>query len=454
MINKIKELFQKNYEVYKLDLKSNKKTSFRSFEKDFEAREFLRKILDEKLKLLSYETKSEYTLADDYFTQREIKYLLPNCDFDEDEYIKEVAPKIFNQQLAKVINSAFKKVDKQKEETILKDIQNCDIVDINSKENFIEIVYKKNEETKYLTINKKFQMSSIIGQYYGFLIDNKKLQDSEKSLFLQDMKKIVKIFHMYIDEVEYHNEFIEILFKDSKNITCSYRINIDVDEDFNSVDFLFTKYEDIFRFKSKVLDDENKTEFNFSYGDEYFYPSIKKDSKYNDGTPYRASYGDYPDYSCITYGKKVFFEIDDDFIKAYNLGFLHNEVIERKYFDMLSTSEKENFKRFLSIAELYINDLEVNQKFDNEITFDWEKDKDNYNKLGILNKNLEKSDFKKELIFYNGEQGYPSTKEVYIYSKDDKKLFYFWEIEFYGDCDIVTIKYNDDLKADLEDILK
>lgn len=42
MINKIKELFQKNYEVYKLDLKSNKKTSFRSFEKDFEAREFFK----------------------------------------------------------------------------------------------------------------------------------------------------------------------------------------------------------------------------------------------------------------------------------------------------------------------------------------------------------------------------------------------------------------------------
>ena len=384
MINKIKELFQKNYEVYKLDLKSNKKTSFRSFEKDFEAREFLRKILDEKLKLLSYETKSEYTLADDYFTQREIKYLLPNCDFDEDEYIKEVAPKIFNQQLAKVINSAFKKVDKQKEETILKDIQNCDIVDINSKENFIEIVYKKNEETKYLTINKKFQMSSIIGQYYGFLIDNKKLQDSEKSLFLQDMKKSVKIFHMYIDEVEYHNEFIEILFKDSKNITCSYRINIDVDEDFNSVDFLFTKYEDIFRFKSKVLDDENKTEFNFSYGDEYFYPSIKRDSKYNDGIAYRATYGDYPDYSCITYGKKVFFEIDEDYIKGYNLGFLHNQMIEKKYFDLLSKNEQDEFKRFLSIAELYINDLEINQKFDNEILFDYEKDSKNYDKLDIL----------------------------------------------------------------------
>lgn len=439
--------------IYKLDLKSNKQTSFREFEKDFQAREFVRKILDEKLKLLYYETNSEYTLVDDYFNQREIKYLLPNCDFEEDEYIKQVALKIYNQQLANAINGAFKKVDKPKEESILKDIQNCDIVNINTKENFIEIVYKKNEELKYLIINKKFQMGSM-GQYYGFSIDNKKLENSKKSLFLKDMKKIVKIFHMSLDDVEYHNEFIEILFKDNKDTTCSYRIDIDVDEDFNSVDFLFTRYENIFSFKSKILDDENKMEFNFSYGDEYFYPSIKRDSKYNDGIAYRATYGDYPDYSCITYGKKVFFEIDEKHIKGYNLGFLHNEVIERKYFDMLSQNEKDEFKRFLSIVELYINDLEINQKFDNEITFDWEKEPEHYNKLDILNKNLENSDFKKELIYYDGEQGHPSGKEVYIYTKDDKKLFYFWEIEFYGDYDIVTIKYNDNLKADLEDILK
>jgi hypothetical protein len=152
MINKVKKLFQKSFEVYKLDLKLNKKTSFRSFEKDFEAREFLRKILDEKLKLLSYETKSEYTLADDYFNQREIKYLLPDCDFDEDTYIKEVAPKIFNQQLAKAINSAFKKVDKQKEELILKDIQNCKVLEVNSNNDTFEIVYERENQIKYLTI--------------------------------------------------------------------------------------------------------------------------------------------------------------------------------------------------------------------------------------------------------------------------------------------------------------
>lgn len=462
MIDKIKTLFKKRYEVYKLDLKTNKQTSLRSFEKDFEAREFVRKILDEKLKLLCYETKGEYTLAQDYFDNREYKYILPNCDFEEDDYIKQKAPNLYHQMISKRVNNAYKKVQNEHEEKILNDIQNCEVIDINSCEDFIEIVYKKDDETKYLTINKKVQISSIIGQYYGFTIDNKKLGKSTKSLFLQDIKKIVKIFHMYDSHPEYHNVFIEILFKDSKNVTSSYRISIDIDEDFNSVDFLFTRYENIFSFKSKILNDEYKTEFNFSYDDEYFYPSIKRnylseqlDMK-GDLEPIimRRSYGDYPDYSCITYGKKVFFEIDTDFIKAYNLGFLHNQVIERKYFDMLSLNKKEDFKRFLSIAELYINDLEVNQKFDNEIIFDWEKDEKNYNKLGTLNKNLENSDFKKELIYYNGEQGHPSTKEVYIYTKDDKKLFYFWEIEFYGDYDIVTIKYNDDLKDEVSKLLE
>ena len=76
--------------VYKLDLKSNKQTSFREFEKGFQAREFVRKILDEKLKLLCYETNNAYSLADDYFNQREIKYLLPNCDFEEDEYLVSI----------------------------------------------------------------------------------------------------------------------------------------------------------------------------------------------------------------------------------------------------------------------------------------------------------------------------------------------------------------------------
>jgi hypothetical protein len=92
--------------------------------------------------------------------------------------------------------------------------------------------------------------------------------------------------------------------------------------------------------------------------------------------------------------------------------------------------------------------LEINQKFDNEITFNWEKEPENYCNLEKTNEFLN-NNFEKELIYYDGEQGHPSGKEVYIYTKEGKKLFYFWKIEYYGDYKIVTIKYNDDLKDEL-----
>lgn len=474
MINKIKTLFQKRYDVSKVDLKTKKKNSFRSFEKDFEAREFVRKILDEKLKLQCYETKSEYTLDDDYFEKREYKLVISNCDFDEDKYIKEKAPQIFNQQLSFAINKAFKKASKQNEEKILKDIQNCEILEVNQLDEEIGFVYIKNGERKFLRIQPIYNMSSQYGIVSAFNISSKPLDARimrsrvcvEKNKIIEeifsqtshsvltDIKTIVKIFHISSSSNIYtRDDIIEIIYKNSMNNTNSYRLYFLPDEDLD-IKFGISKYENIFSFKSNILDDEYKTEFDFSYDEKFFYAAMKNNRKYDDGKTYRNSYGNYPYNSCITYGKKIFFEIDKEFVKAYNLGFLHNQVIKRKYFDMLSINEKEVFKRFLSIAELYINDLEVNQKFDNEIIFDWEKDKKNYRKLGVLNKNLENSDLKKELIFYNGEQGHPSTKEVYIYSKDDKKLFYFWEIEFYGDYDFVTIKYNDDLKNEVDKFLE
>ena len=125
---------------------------------------------------------------------------------------------------------------------------------------------------------------------------------------------------------------------------------------------------------------------------------------------------------------------------------MHDEILYKKLYDRLSNDEKDRFHSFLSIAELYINSLKINQKFDNEITFDWEKKPENYNNLEKINEFLN-SNFKKEFIYNNAEQGHPSTKEVYIYTKDDKKLFYFSEVKYYGDYEIVTIKYNDDLKA-------
>lgn len=279
---------------------------------------------------------------------------------------------------------------------LLKDIENCEITSINEKKDFIEIIYKKDEIEKYLTIYKKFQMGSM-GQYYGFTIDNKKLENSKKSLFLQDMKKIVKIFHMCIDETEYHNEFIEILFKDNKNTTCSYRINIDIDEDFNSVDFLFTRYENIFCFKSEILEDDRKTQLDYSYYDEYFSPRYFVDEIDENNNIKRKSYGYYDlDYPLFLFGKKLRFEFDEKFgIKAYNLSSFEYHLLPNiEVYNFLSMEEKERLHRFLGIAELYINDLFVNKNFDNEI-FDTEKNPELFSKIDKIKEKLEKNLWKK-----------------------------------------------------------
>lgn len=67
--------------------------------------------------------------------------------------------------------------------------------------------------------------------------------------------------------------------------------------------------------------------------------------------------------------------------------------------------------------------LVLNQKFDNEIIFDWEKEPEIYNSLEKINQFLN-SNFEKEFIYNNAEQGHSSTKEVYIYTKENKYTFF------------------------------
>lgn len=436
-----------NYNVYTIYFKNNNQQLLKHFEKDFEAREFVRKCIEKDLKEFFHTSSYDFSMLENYFEKREYSYKILNDDFDCDIYAKQITPKVFDMMTQNCINKGFKLNRKKEEKELLKDIENCKIVQISKTEDFIEITYEKSGEIKYLTIEERYSISSMAGFRTFFKFDNKKLQDSKKIVFLEDIKSIVKIFHLIKDEPYYRNDLIEIIYKNENNTTCSYRLTFE--EEFDDIVVTTKKYENIFRFNSEILDDENKTEFNFSYDDKYFYPSIKRDSKYNDGTPYRAIYGDYPDYSCITYGKRILFEFDENHLKAYNLGFLHDEILDKKLYDRLSNNEKDRFYRFLSIAELYINSLEINQEFDNEITFDWEKESENYENLEKINEFLN-SNFEKELIYYDGEQGHPSGKKVYIYTKEGKKLFYFWKIEYYGDYKIVTIKYNDDLKDEIK----
>ena len=56
------------------------------------------------------------------------------------------------------------------------------------------------------------------------------------------------------------------------------------------------------------------------------------------------------------------------------------------------------------------------------------------------------------MIYSNAEQGHHATQEIFLYTKDDKIFLWFLQTDWLSDW--VTIKYNDDLKSALEDILK
>lgn len=435
-----------NYNVYTISQKDKKEYILKHFEKDFEAREFVRKQLEKDLKFFYYQTSDEFSMLEKYFECRKYSYKILNDDFDCDAYIKHIASRVFDFLQQNSINKGFKILENKNERNLLKDIENCKIIQISNTEKFIEIIYEKDEKIKYLTIEQMYVMGSMVGFMTFFKFDDEKLEDEKKVVFLKEIKSIVKIFHLVQSEQYYRNDLIEIIYKNEENITCSYHLTFE--EDLDDIVVNPKKYENIFYFKSEILNNKRKTQLVYNYDDEYFCPKYFADEVDENNNIKRACYGYYDlDYPLCLFGKKLRFEFDENLgIKAYNLSSFEYELLpDIEVYNSLSKEEKEKLHHFLRIAELYINSLEINQEFNNEITFDWEKEPENYDNLEKINEFLN-NNFEKKLLYNNAEQGHPSTKDVYIYTKDDKKLFYFSEIKYYGDYEIVTLKYNDDLK--------
>ena len=194
---------------------------------------------------------------------------------------------------------------------------------------------------------------------------------------------------------------------------------------------------------------------DYSYYDEYFSPQYFVDEIDENNNIKRKSYGYYDlDYPLFLFGKKLRFEFDEKSgIKAYNLSSFEYHLLPNiEVYNFLSKEEKERLHRFLSIAELYINDLYVNKNFDNEIFFDTEKNPELFSKIDEIKEKLQRDLWEKKLIYSNAQQGHHATKEIFLYFKDDKTFLWFLQTDWLSDW--VTIKYNDDLKSQLEDILK
>jgi hypothetical protein len=443
---------KQDYTVYMILQEDKSEYLFKHFEEDFKAREFVRKQLENDLKIFYYQTNDEYSMLEKYFEYRKYSYKILNDNFDCDDYVKHIAPRVFDFLEQNSINKGFKLVEKTSEQNFLKEIENCQIIQINEAERFIEIIYEKDEEIKYLTIEQRYAMGSMVGFMTFFNFDDKKLDDEKKVVSFQDIKSIVKIFHLVQSEQYYRNDLIEIIYKNEENITSSYCLTFE--EDLDDIVVNPKKYENIFSFKSEVLDDKAKTQLDYSYNDEYFCPKYFVD-EIDENNIKRKSYGYYDlDFPLFLFGKKLRFEFDENFgIKAYNFSsFEYHLLPDIEVYNFLSKEEKEKLHHFLRIAELYINDLYVNQKFDNEIFFDTEKNPELFEKIDKIKEKLEKNFWEKKQLYSNAEQGHHATQEIFLYSKNDKKILYFLQTDWISDW--VTIKYNDDLKLDLEDILK
>jgi hypothetical protein len=448
----------KNYDVYMILQEDKSEYIFKYFEKDFEAREFVRKQLENDLKFFYYQTNNEFSMVEKYFEYRKYSYKILNDDFDCDAYIKDIAPRVFDFLEQNSINKGFKIFNNKEEKKLLKDIENCKIIEISNREKFIEIIYEKDEEIKYLTIEQMYVMGSMIGFMTFFNFDNKKLEDEKlenqkKVIFLKDIKTIVKIFHLEQSQQYYRNDLIEIIYKNEENTTCSYTLTFE--EELDDIVVNPKKYENIFSYKSEILEDKRKTQLDYSYYDEYFSPKYFIDKVDENNNIKRACYGYYDlDFPLFLFDKKLRFEFDENLgIKAYNLSsFEYHLLPDIEVYNSLSKEEKEKLHHFLRIAELYINDLYVNKKFDNEIFFDTERNPELFEKIDGIKEKLEKNSWEKELIYSNAEQGHQATQEIFLYSKENKTFLYFLQTDWLSDW--LTIKYSDDLKANLQEILK
>lgn len=128
---------KKEFNVYSIYLEDKKEYLLKHFEEDFKAREFVRKQLEEDLKFFYYQTNNEFSMLEKYFEYRKYSYKILNDDFDCDAYIKQIAPRIYDFLEKNSINKGFKVFEKKEELKLLKDIENCEIISINEKKDFI-----------------------------------------------------------------------------------------------------------------------------------------------------------------------------------------------------------------------------------------------------------------------------------------------------------------------------
>lgn len=455
-------------------MKDKSKHLIKHFDKDFEARNSLRYTIEKRLKDLCHEVNNDIELINLYFSSRKYTYNIENDSFKEDDYVKEIAPRVYRQFIDKTIDGNFKKFNSSQEAILFEDIKNCEILEVNKVEEEIGIVYLKDNTKKFLNIEPIYHMSSMYGVATLFKIDSKPLDTrviKKNHDILTDIKQIINIYHLSANDSYYRDDIIEVIYKDNKNQTNSYRLYF-INEEDTEIKLDIKKYENIFSFKTRVLEDKNRTELKYSYDKKYFSPTIEYnyfEKVYDEARDLenlspqitRKRVGNYYlDYPCTTFGKKIYFTKEDSGILAYNISHSHLlnplSLPNKEIYDYLNEEEKKKLRHFLAIAQLYLNDVYVNRNFDNTFIIDSFINPKENEKIEKLEKILENCNWKEKWYYSNAEQGHPyPTKAVVIYHKESDKNKNFI---LFNENDWIsfkyTIKYNDNVKQEVEELLK
>lgn len=306
-----------------------------------------------------------------------------------------------------------------------------------------------------------------------FILNNKKIKDTKTSKVFCDINNIVKIFHLTKNSqgVDFRKDILEIIYKSSENKINSYRLRLNFDYE-EGIDLSIQKYEDIFSFKTRVLDDKSKTQLLYSYNQKYFCPKMEYnylEEVYDESRDYEnlspqitrktvCAY-DY-DFPLTTFGKKVYFTREEGGgIKAYNISHSHLSnplsLPSKEVYDCLTEEEKKQLHHFLAIAQMYLNDVYVNREFENKFIINTFENTEDIWKLDKLDEILENCDWIQKRYYDDAEQGHQAGMLVDIYHKEnneDKKFVVFNENDWLSFK--ITVKYNDDVKSKIEELLK
>lgn len=459
---------KERYIVYIKNIELNLLKKLAKFDTKKEAKFFIKNLIDQDLKKLIQKIHSPSKLKETYLSQRKTVYRVNKQEFKENKYLSKVIPKLIKKHQLDMIDGGFEMV----ENNLLEEISECEVIEVYQLKENIEIEYIKYGIKKHLSIKEIHYINPKDGITNGFLLEDKALDNGystkeynkqtqefvekeylkESHPLMSDIFFIVKIFYFQKKETDLEDTKLIIIYKTIDGITSSYQLY------FNEEKLQIQKYENIFRFATRLLDDTHKTQLEFSYDDNYFSPKRSYDIfNHESNTVVRKTLGNNPhNFPCTTFGEKIEFKFDKKLgISTYNLAIVSKEyqVVNETQYNLLTLKEKEKLHHFLFLAQLYINNLFVNREFDNTFILSTKEHIEHHKVIDNLQEALDHSVYLKQEYYAVKEKNTHVSKLVYIYqSKKDKykRFLMFQEIGYANKR--YTIKFNNNVKEELKTI--